>query len=183
MSDGLNPSGPAQPGLDQVYEVQGNQASKEPAEQRTAQQNANDSSLKTELIARRSDQRIPSQHSNFEDATPSSMARGIRGAPPGEESKGLDHEDVGRNKELVADQLGTYGEDQIADSVKGTQAGAAGKEQDMASDLDRKKAEQAPAREKQQKEEEKSFDVGGILGQRGGPANPVDKKGYPNSSS
>jgi len=44
----------------------------------------------------------------------------------------------------------------------------------MASDLDRKKAEQAPAREKVQKEEAKQFDVGGVLGQRGGPANPVD---------
>jgi len=28
MSDGLNPSGPAQPNLDQVYETEGNPASK-----------------------------------------------------------------------------------------------------------------------------------------------------------
>ncbi|TKA62712.1 hypothetical protein B0A55_10637 [Friedmanniomyces simplex] len=175
MSDGLNPSGPAQPGLDQVYETKGNQASKEPAEQRTAQQNANDPSQAT-------DQRIPQQQSSsIDDATPSSMARGIRGAPPGEEAKGLNDEDVGRSNELEADQMGTYGEDQIADSVKGTQSGSAGKEQDMASDLDRKKAEQAPKRESVQQEKAEGFDVGGVLGQRGGPANPVDKKNYPNS--
>ena len=45
----------------------------------------------------------------------------------------------------------------------------------------RKKAEQAEAREaiKQQKSENTA--VGGDLGQRGGPANPVDKDNYPNS--
>ena len=131
-----------------------------------------------------SDKRIPrEQSSSADEATPSSLAQGIHGAPPGEEAKGLSHEDVGRHNELEPDQLGTYAEDKIADSVKGTQSGSAGKEQDMASDLDRKKAEQAPAREKVQKEEAKSFDVGGVLGQRGGPADPVDKKGYPNGGS
>lgn len=45
----------------------------------------------------------------------------------------------------------------------------------------RKKAEQAPAREKIKAEKQHNIDVGGILGQRGGPANPVDKNNYPNS--
>ena len=97
----------------------------------------------------------------------------MHGAPPGEEAAGRTDEDVGRSNELEAEQLGTYGEDQIADSVKGTQAGAAGKEADMASDLDRKKAEQAPARKAVQEEQSKSFDVGGLLAQRGGPASTV----------
>jgi len=190
-SDGLNPSGPAQPGLDQVYETQGNQASKEPAEKTTAQQNANDASQPTyasqtcavlnfwrHANRRYSDQRVPSkQTSSIDEATPSSLASGVHGAPPGEEAKGLSHEDVGRANEKEGEQLAVYGEDRIADAVKGNQAGAGGKEPDTASDLDRKKAEQAPAREKVQEEKKENFDVGGILGQRGGPANPVDKKG------
>ncbi|KAK3115722.1 hypothetical protein LTR53_004643 [Teratosphaeriaceae sp. CCFEE 6253] len=166
-SDGLNPGGPAQPNLDQVYETEGNPASKEPAQQQTAQQNSNDPSQAT-------DKRTPQQQSSPDEATPSSLASGVHGAPPGEEAAGRTDEDVGRSNELEAEQLGTYGEDQIADSVKGTQAGAAGKEADMASDLDRKKAEQAPARKAVQEEQSKSFDVGGLLAQRGGPASTVD---------
>jgi len=41
MSDGLNPTGPSQPSLDQVYETAGNPAQKEPAEQAQSQSNAN----------------------------------------------------------------------------------------------------------------------------------------------
>jgi len=46
-SDGLNPTGPAQPSLDQVYETEGNPASKEPAEQAQAQRNARDNTQQT----------------------------------------------------------------------------------------------------------------------------------------
>lgn len=109
------------------------------------------------------------------------MAYGVRGAPPGEEAAGGTHESQGRNNELDADQMAAPGEGKIADAVKGTQSGSAGSEQGMENDLDRKKAEQAPAREKVQSEKAEKFDVGGVLGQRGGPANPVDKKNYPNT--
>lgn len=70
-------------------------------------------------------------------------------------------------------------ESKIAEAVE-EKPGATGAQQGLESELDRKKAEQAPAREevKQQKKEE--VDVAGVLGQRGGPANPVDKDGYPN---
>lgn len=105
----------------------------------------------------------------------------MRGAPPGEEAAGETHESQGRNSELDADQMAMPGEGKVADAVKGESAGAQGKEQGMESDLDRKKAEQAPAREQAKAEKAENFDVGGVLGQRGGPANPVDKKGYPNS--
>lgn len=40
MSDGLNPTGPSQPTLDQVYETAGNPAQKEPAEQAQSEYNA-----------------------------------------------------------------------------------------------------------------------------------------------
>ncbi len=45
----------------------------------------------------------------------------------------------------------------------------------------RKKAEQAPRREAIQQEREQNVDVGGVLGQTGGPANPIGKNNYPNS--
>jgi len=88
---------------------------------------------------------------------------------------------MGRNQELDADQMAAPGEGKIADAVKGTQSGAGGSEPGMESDLDRKKKEQAPLREQIKQEKAENFDVGGILGQRGGPANPVDKNNYPNS--
>jgi hypothetical protein len=49
--------------------------------------------------------------------------------------------------------------------------------------LERKKAEQAPAREKIEAEKQREVDVGGVLGQRGGPADPVGKDNYPNTGS
>ncbi|KAK5132776.1 hypothetical protein LTR08_008661 [Meristemomyces frigidus] len=173
-ADALNPTGAAQPDLNAVYETQGNAASKEPAEAAAAQRNATDASKPV-------DKRLPQKQANDDEATPTSVARGVRGAPPGEEAPGHTHEEMGRNKELDADQMAAPGEGKIADAVtEDEKSGAGGKEQNFASDLDRKKAEQAPAREKVQAEEKKEFDVGGILGQRGGPANPVDKEGYPN---
>ena len=48
---------------------------------------------------------------------------------------------------------------------------------------ERKKAEQAPAREAVKEERKENVDVAGVLGQRGGPANPVDKGNYPNSGN
>jgi hypothetical protein len=45
-----------------------------------------------------------------------------------------------------------------------------GEQKDLASDLDRKKAEQAEAREAVQERRQKQVDVGGALGQEGGPA-------------
>ena len=45
-----------------------------------------------------------------------------------------------------------------------------GEQGDLASDLDRKKAEQAPLREEVQEQRAQGVDVGGAIGQRGGPA-------------
>lgn len=76
------------------------------------------------------------------------------------------------------------GEGKIADAVAGRLPGASGgggKEPGMETDLERKKAEQAPMRDAIKEQKAANFDVGGVLGQRGGPANPVDKDNYPNS--
>jgi hypothetical protein len=108
------------------------------------------------------------------------MAQGVRGAGPGEEARGETHESVGRNNELDADQMAAPGEGKIAAAVSG-HPGAGGNEPGLETDLDRKKREQAPLREQVKVEKSENFDVGGILGQRGGPANPVDKDNYPNT--
>lgn len=72
------------------------------------------------------------------------------------------------------------GEGRIAAAVD-SKPGASGAQPGLESDLDRKKAEQAPLREQKKQERQEKVDVGGVLGQRGGPANPVDKGNYPNS--
>lgn len=107
------------------------------------------------------------------------MARGIRGAPPGEETKGYTQKQMDA-QELEPDQMGAPGEGKVASAVQ-KPSGAAGGEQGLEADLDKKKEAQAPARKSIQAEKEKNVDVAGILGQRGGPANPVDKGNYPNS--
>jgi hypothetical protein len=52
-----------------------------------------------------------------------------------------------------------------------------------ADDHDRKKAEQADARNAVKQQKAGDFAAGGAAGQSGGPANPVDKNNYPNSGS
>jgi len=174
---GLDPSGPSQPTIEQGYEASGNPATKEPAEESKAQANAADNSGAV-------DQRIPSeQSSSVDEATGSSLGRGVHGAGPGEEQYGTTHEEAGRNQELDAQQMAAPGEGDVRDAVVGENGrqGATGGQEGLESDLDRKKREQAPAREAIKEQRQKEVDIGGILGQRGGPANPVDKGNYPNS--
>jgi hypothetical protein len=74
------------------------------------------------------------------------------------------------------------GEGKIHDAVM-EKPGASGMQPGMETDLERKKREQAPAREAIEAEKQGKVDVAGVLGQRGGPANPVDKDNYPNTGS
>ena len=130
-----------------------------------------------------SDQRIPSkQTTSIDEATPTAMARGVRGTGGGEEAGQLTEQEQGKSADVNAAQLATYGEGKVADAVD-KKSGGGGGEPGLETDLDRKKAQQAPAREQAKQEEKKEVDVGGVLGQRGGPANPVDKDNYPNKGS
>lgn len=113
-----------------------------------------------------------------DQAVETSRARGVHGAPPGEETRGYTQESLD-SQELDAAQMGAPGEGKVASAVD-RKPGASGSEQGFETDLDKKKAEQAPARERIQAQEQHEVDVAGVLGQRGGPANPVDKNGYPN---
>lgn len=106
----------------------------------------------------------------------------MRGAPAGEEAKGATEEDYGKHTELDAAQMAAPGEGKIHGAVM-EKPGATGQQKGMETDLEKKKAEQAPAREAIEAEKQEEVDVAGVLGQRGGPANPVDKDGYPNAGS
>ncbi|KAI8964363.1 hypothetical protein F5Y11DRAFT_316073 [Daldinia sp. FL1419] len=134
----MDPSGPTQPPKDTAYETQGNPVTANPSEQQSAQHHPHGKPV---------DERSPSNHpSNLGDAVPSSLGYGIHGAPPGEERYGRTHEQVGRNRELEGDQMRAAGEGDVA-SVVERKPGATGSQPDLASDLDRKKHEQASKRE------------------------------------
>lgn len=73
---------------------------------------------------------------SIDEATPSSLGRGIHGAPPGEEAHGGTHESVGRHNELDGEQMRAPGEGDVADIVD-KKPGATGEQVDLAADLDR----------------------------------------------
>lgn len=78
--------------------------------------------------------------------------------------------------DIFTDLFGGEAKGAVADAVvdgrgKSGAAGAGGLGTEE--DLGRKKAEQAPLREAITQERKHDVDVGGVLGQRGGPANPV----------
>ncbi|KAI0109913.1 hypothetical protein F4814DRAFT_424921 [Daldinia grandis] len=134
----MNASGPTQPPKDAAYETQGNPVTSNPSERHSAQHHT---------YGKPVDERSPSsQPSSLGDAVPSSLGYGIHGAPAGEEKYGRTHEQVGRNQELDGDQMRAPGEGDVA-SVVERKPGASGSQPDLASDLDRKKQEQASKRE------------------------------------
>lgn len=64
------------------------------------------------------------------------------------------------------------GDGEVRDVVD-RKPGATGSENSLTSDLDKKKAEQAPEREAIKEERKEKVDVAGILANRGGPASTV----------
>jgi hypothetical protein len=109
----------SQPSLNDAYSTQGNAASKEPAEQAQSNANAKDdsgavyvttsepNSKTNSLISISSDQRIPSkQTTSVDEATPSAMGRGVRGAGGGEEASNLTDQEMGRTADVNAEQMG-----------------------------------------------------------------------------
>ncbi|KAI1770731.1 hypothetical protein F4818DRAFT_445913 [Hypoxylon cercidicola] len=137
----MDPSGPAQPPKDTAYKTQGNPVSSNPSEHRKAQHHVQN--------GRPVEERFPTsggQSSDLGEAAPSSLGYGIHGAPAGEEQYGRTQEQVGRGRELEGDQMRAPGEGDVADVVD-RKPGASGSQPDLASDLDRKKQEQASKRE------------------------------------
>ncbi|KAF2498649.1 hypothetical protein BU16DRAFT_524740 [Lophium mytilinum] len=167
MSD-LDPQGSSQPTLDQAYTTPGNAAGKNPAEDRQTAQNARSNPDSDDV------EHVRSQGHSQEEGTFSSLGRGVRGGGEGEVGK--TEEQMGRHNELDGEQMAAPGEGRIRDAVAGdsTFQGRSGEQEDLASDLDRKKAEQAPLREELKENRAEKLDVAGILGQSGGPASTVD---------
>ncbi|KAI8628245.1 hypothetical protein F5Y19DRAFT_438619 [Xylariaceae sp. FL1651] len=161
----MDPTGRAQPPLNASYEAEGNAVTSNPAEQRAAQHHSH---------GRPVEGRIPeTQSSGIEEATPPSLGQGVRGALAGEERFDRTQEEVGRHRELEGEQMRAPGEGEVADAVE-RKPGASGSQPDLASDLDRKKREQADAR-RAVKEDRKYGMVsdGGTI--RGGVDTELDK--------
>lgn len=131
-----------------------------------------------------SERRVPQEQTTSSDeATPTASGQGVRGAGPGERESDLSDQAKGRSHVEDAEQMGDPGEGAVADAVKGKSGTVCGTQPGSESDLDRKKAEQAPARDEVQSQQWKDLDEGAILGQKGGTANPVDKNNYSNTGS
>ena len=130
----FEPSAPAQPSQSDTYIVSDNQASKQPDETSISNTNTN-----TTTAERRTVQQQPY---SINEATASSLGRGVEGAPPGEESKGRGNEDVGRHNELEADQMAAPGEGKVWKAVEGStnKPGSGGEQPDFMDDLDRYEA-------------------------------------------
>ena len=108
------------------------------------------------------------------------MAQGVRGGGPGEKASELTDQEQGISGDVDAAQMGASGEGAVADAVRGEDAeggggktGGGGSEPGLETDMDRKKAEQAPQRENMKQEQKEEVDVGGVLGQRSAPADPT----------
>ncbi|KAF2705236.1 hypothetical protein K504DRAFT_348949, partial [Pleomassaria siparia CBS 279.74] len=148
-----------QPTQAQAYTTPGNPSTKTPSESSQTRANASDTSpLASEPV--------PQKQASDSQATASSLGRGIHGAPAGEEAKDKTEEDVGRHNELDGEQMAAPGEGKVADAVagRGGDGDVGGEQVDLASDLDRKKAEQAEAREAMKEKRSQGADMGGQSG-------------------
>lgn len=158
MSD-LDPQGPAQPNLNQAYSTPGNPTDHTPEEKSHAPSHeTTNSSVKTDSRSA-NDISVPSTHS--QDAQASSLGRGVR-STSGDKPTG----DIA--SELDGEQMRAPGEGDVMQ--KQFEKGGFGEQEDLASDLDRKKAEQAGKREEIKSQRKEEVDVGGALGGRTGPA-------------
>ena len=72
----MDPTGPSQPTLDQVYNTAGNPADQNPQEQSTSSFNASSNSGSIVEKRERGDIPVPSSHN--QDATPSALGYGAR---------------------------------------------------------------------------------------------------------
>ncbi|KAI9819619.1 MAG: hypothetical protein M1827_007069 [Pycnora praestabilis] len=158
----MDPTGPEQPNLDTAYETAGNPAEQTPSEQHTAAATAHTNTAKTTTRSP-NDVSIPRTQGGIEDATPSALGAGGHG----EEDR--PQREVGTtDSELEGEQMRAPGEGEIM-AMQGKKTGM-GEQKSLTSDLDRKKEEQAPERERIMGERKQGVDVDGALGDRGGPA-------------
>ncbi|GAP86401.1 hypothetical protein SAMD00023353_1800040 [Rosellinia necatrix] len=160
----MEPSGVLQPPRDAAYQTEDNAATSNPDEKRAAHHHGGGRSVA---------ERFPGdQSSSVQEAVPSSLGWGVRGAPAGKERPGQTPEAAGRQSELDGEQMRAPAEGQVADAVD-RKPGATGSQPDLASDLDRKKREQAEARNAIMEERRHGRTPDG--GPRGGVDTELDK--------
>ena len=132
----MDPQGPSQPSLETAYTTPGNAATANPTE-KSAKEHSHPHGQRLDERLPTSGQSGSSAQQQGGAAQPSSLGYGVRGAPAGEESRGLTQEDVGRHKELEGEAM-TAGaaEGRVASAVEG-KSGATGSEPDLLANLDR----------------------------------------------
>lgn len=127
---GLDPSGPSQPPVDSAYKAESNPVTTEPSEQQSVPR-------KHETTTEKRD---PSSTTNSrQDATATSLGRGVYGAGPGEETKGRTQEQLDRG-DLEGEQIRPPGEGDVAAAVE-RKSGAGVAQPDLAGDGERQVGE------------------------------------------
>ncbi|KAK7741787.1 hypothetical protein SLS53_004851 [Cytospora paraplurivora] len=160
-----------QPSGNEPYIQPDNPVTKEPLEKKAASKLAHNHSAET---ARTADA-VPSEH--IGEGTFSSLGRGVHGGQPVDATEatnttrptksGAGGGAENENENVDAEQMATFGEGEVADAVQrksGTQKAPGDAEvkfDEFTSDLERKKAEQATARDEIKQDRKAGADVDG----------------------
>ncbi|KAK8229551.1 hypothetical protein HDK77DRAFT_76445 [Phyllosticta capitalensis] len=162
-----------QPPTSAAYAQPSNPVSRNPAESASSTSSTT-ASANAPTTAHRT---APSASSGGDDGVPSALGRGVHGtsADADAEARVPAGQQKQRDDVDADEQMAPPGEGAVADAVAGGRGGKTGAQGaggglSMESDLERKKAEQAPLREAVKEERARGVDVGGALGQTGGHA-------------
>ncbi|KAK8181667.1 uncharacterized protein BKA78DRAFT_49303 [Phyllosticta capitalensis] len=162
-----------QPPTSAAYAQPSNPVERNPAE--SASTSSTTASANAPTTAHRT---APSASSGGDDGVPSALGRGVHGTSadadveerkPGQQKQ---RDDVDADEQMAPPGEGAVADAVMAGGQGGGKTGAqgAGGGLSMESDLERKKAEQAPLREAVKEERARGVDVDGALGQTGGHA-------------
>ncbi|KAI9806697.1 MAG: hypothetical protein M1825_006154 [Sarcosagium campestre] len=154
----MSSSQDAQPTLEQVYTTAGNPADQTPAETQAASSGGAQGANDTTVFRRQAHDNVGAE------PTPTSLARGTRRDPQPANGQ----RDDTPQDELDGEQMRAPGEGDVM-RAQFRKTGQ-GEEKGLLSDLDRKKAEQAEARERVKADRQHGIDVDGAAGQSAGPA-------------
>ncbi|KAI9847407.1 MAG: hypothetical protein M1837_002596 [Sclerophora amabilis] len=163
----MDPQGPSQPTLNQVYTAPGNPATTTASESATASRIASSNAAEENSQHSQATRRPHDQA----DAEPTASSLGAGGSGSSNTTTHGDRPEAGGTAgadEQDGEQMAAGGEGEImrAQFEKTGQ----GEQKSLTSDLDRKKEEQSGLREEKIGQRREGVDVDGVLGQRGGPA-------------
>ncbi|MCJ1477027.1 hypothetical protein MMC13_005698 [Lambiella insularis] len=157
----MDPKGPSQPGIDTAYDTVGNPADQTAQEHATAASKESTNAGATVEERKQGDVSVPSVHGG--GPTASSLGAGVR------TTSGDKGESIGPGaSDLEGEQMRAPGEGDVYRSQ--SEKSGFGEQEDLASDLDRKKEEQSQKREEIKESRKDAVDIGGALGGRTGPS-------------